>query len=144
LSIPIHNSPQAAECGWSEASRIYRRICVARAKGNQIEADEIENTVFAAALVSLRKETSDLVEWEGRLRRLRETEEARIEEAAALAELLAPMLARNLQPLIGAAYRAPGSNPPAPISPPRRAAPRAAPRGIADFIDEMISQNSSP
>jgi hypothetical protein len=147
LSIPIHNSSQAAECGWSEATLIYRRICIARAKGSQVEADEIENTVFAAALVSLRNDTCDLGEWEARLRQLRETEEARIGEAAALAELLAPMLARNLQAATAAAYRPPGSSPPAPISPPRRVAPRAAPRGIADFIDEMISQTdlqSSP
>jgi hypothetical protein len=143
LSIPIHNPPQAAECGWSEATRIYRRICVARAKGSQIEADEMEATMFGPTLDSLRSEATDLREWESRVRKLREGEEARIADAVTLAELLAPMLAKSLQNSTGTAPRVPANPVQIPISP-VRPAPRAAPRGIADFIDEMISQNSSP
>jgi hypothetical protein len=144
LSIPIHIPPQAAECGWSEATRIYRRICVARAKGSQIEADEIEATILAPALDSLRNESTDPGDWEARLRQLREGEEARVAEAVTLAELLAPMLAKSLQNPGRSAARIPANPVQTPISPVRPAAPRAAPRGIADFIDEMISQNSSP
>jgi hypothetical protein len=135
LTIAIH-SPPAEEAGWTEAAHIYRRICIARAKGRQKEADELEATLFAAALDPLRASGGDPLDCESRIRQLRDVEDARVAQAAALAELVAPLLAKCLRLPAEAVPKTRETSP--------RALPaRSANRGIADFIDEMIAQNPS-
>jgi hypothetical protein len=85
-----------------------------------------------------------------RLNAMFATEAERVANAAVLAEILVPMIAEQLRPPISSGLAAPGvSQPTVPATPlapvplaPRPAAPR--PASIADFIDDMIAQESPP
>jgi hypothetical protein len=94
---------------------------------------------FNAAAAAVRESAGGLPEAESLIQTIRQAEERRADDALELAELLAPLLARRLQRggIEPPPRRLPTSAPPAAARPPRP----AAPRGIADFIDEMIAQD---
>lgn len=85
-----------------------------------------------------------------RLNSLFATEAERVANATVLSEILVPMIVDQLRPLASAGIAAPTIVPPiAPTGPltslpvtPKPAAPR--PASIADFIDDMIAQESPP
>jgi hypothetical protein len=111
--------------------RIYRRVCFLRAEGRAAEALNLEQTELAAA----EAEAFGADGPDSRLEAFLATEEERVADAVAFAEVLVPALAERLEVLRAASPR-PGA--PAPRAP-RPAAPGAE-HGIADFIDEMLEQ----
>lgn len=109
-----------------------------RATGRPSEADAIEATELVVAKEQMRGAPEDFESWDEHLLRIREAEEARIADAVALAELLAPLLSQRLQ--LGAAPVAQRPVAPSAAVLIRPARTPAAQRGIADFIDDMIAQ----
>jgi hypothetical protein len=93
----------------------------------------IEETEFAEAAAKARGASGDELEADSILRGIRAEEEERVAGAIAFAEVLVPMLERRVPALAPA---------PAPAPAPRRAPLPATgePRGIADFIDDMLAQ----
>jgi hypothetical protein len=125
--------------------RLYRRICVLQARGEIAEAARLAIGELPAAVQTLR--TAESVD-DRELQRIFETEEERVASASVLAELILPSLADRLggaAPLSASTSRSvhrasetprPGSTAEIGALPVR---PAVIP-GIADFIDEMISQ----
>lgn len=111
---------------------VFRRICVLRSQGRAGEAQQLEDTEFAAAAALAAAGTP--LEAEATLQRVIAEEAAGVAQALAVAEILIPRLLEGL----GAVPRLRLS--PAPGAPRARAAAPAEARGIADFIDEMLSQ----
>ncbi len=129
---------------WSEIRTLYRRVCVLRAQGLAAAADQLASGDLARALASLR--TTAHPGSESELRALFAHEENRVADATTLAEILLPLL-RDAMPAVTSAASSPASPPtrPAPALPARTPRPAAAAeRGIADFIDEMISLERDP
>lgn len=121
--------------------RIYRRVCVLRAKGAREDAAELENTELARVLAAAR--LNDLLPEEEM--RIFHQEAERVANASVLAELLAPLLAEEL----GTAPRfAPAVSPssPTPAHPKPANVPRPAPEkppSITDLLDGMLSQETT-
>ena len=132
--------------------RIYRQVCLLRARGQLAEAAALETSDLASALSTARL-TSPRNQDEASLFA---AEDERVATAATLAELLVPLLAERLRseltPVAAAAPPAPAasvatrdthrpaetpSSPAFPTTPPT--APSTAP-SIADFIDGMLVQ----
>ncbi|HZZ20040.1 MAG TPA: hypothetical protein VFE25_11750 [Opitutaceae bacterium] len=122
---------------WMEVGRIFRRICFLRAEGRTDEARRVEETDLAEATVRARAGSESEFESESILQALIADEKERVCDAIAFAEILVPMLAErlaaNVSPVRAAAHVAKKAS--------ARAA--AAPREIADFIDDMIRQDKS-
>jgi len=115
--------------------KIYRRICFLRSEGLAHDAQRLEETELAEATEQARRFAASEFEAETILQRLLAEEKERVADAIAFAEIIVPMLAERLGSLapLPAAREAPA---------PRRArleAPVEA-RGIADFIDDMLTQ----
>ncbi len=115
-----------------ECAAVCRRICLLRQRGDAEAAEQLEES----ELPRLRAELG-----EERLHALLVAEEERVANASALAEILLPLLRET--------HAASAVPPPltvihsntAPIVQVRRPARGTSePRGIADFIDEMIAQ----
>ena len=131
--------------------RLYRRICLLRATGQNEEASALERSEFSEVLSSARK-APEAAQNETRI--LAEESE-RVASASILAELLAPILAKKLQAPVLTSVE---TTSPAPArktetslsAPPRRARVSSAENsespaaagvpGIADLIDGMLSQ----
>lgn len=129
-------------------ARVCRRICLLRERGQKKEADQLEKTELSSALEAVRVVETDAAVVE-KLAALYASETERVANAVVLAELLAPLVASQLQAteMAGRAIAttdavAPASRAEAPVA----AAPaRAAnPADIAQFIDEMIAQERPP
>lgn len=116
-----------------------RRICVLRERGQLDDAAQLEATDLAALLAVCRRTGND-AEITPRLDAIFAAEEERVANAAVLAELLVPLLSRELHtslpasPLVAPAALPASSAAPAPSRP-----PRAEPPDIAGFIDEMLA-----
>lgn len=110
--------------------QLYRRICLLRAGHRLPEAKELEELTLPAALAAVRSAGDD-----GQISGLLDAEAAKVADVQAIAELLAPLLAAQLN-LARASFPvvAPAAVRPLP-SPIRSGAP-----SIADFIDGMIAQ----
>jgi hypothetical protein len=116
---------------------VYRRICFLRSEGLPDEAQVIQETEFAEAAARARSLLSPGSGADSLLRELMAEEEERVAQAVAFAEVLVPMLARRL-PLRPSA-------PPHAGPPEARARAQVGPgaaRGVADFIDDMLAQDS--
>ena len=115
-------------------------MVVLRTTGRPEEASRVEQTEFAAAVTALEERGYSPENVQDVIQEIQETEAKRVEDAVAFAELLAPLLAKHWQreEREGPAQR-PAMPPPAPPPPATR-----RPRGIADFIDEMIAQERHP
>ena len=117
---------------------MYRRICFLRSEGLTGEAQIIQETEFAGAAARARALFASESQADTLLSELMGEEEERVAEAVAFAEVLVPMLARRLS------IHAPAPAPRAGSAKPRTSA-RVAPgevRGVADFIDDMLAQDS--
>jgi hypothetical protein len=118
---------------WIEVGRVYRRICFLRSEGLANEADAIERTEYADVAAKAREASASEYEADAILKALRSEEEERVSSAIAFAEVLVPMLAKRLSPFSPA--------PPAAPAPRKARSPgHDEPRGIADFIDDMLAQ----
>jgi hypothetical protein len=119
---------------WREVRKIYRRVCVLRSQGRDEEAQRVQDTDFARALVLAKETAPDGLETDAQWQAMLAGEEDRVADAVALAELLAPMLRERLPSLTASPSAA---VPPArlPSGRPRDLAP-----SVADFIEEMLTQ----
>jgi hypothetical protein len=137
----------------NEVQALCRRVCVLRSTGAFVAADRIVADELPRAVAALR-ETVTITDAE--LQALYAAEEERVADARALAEILLPMLseapARRTRSPFAAVESvkaeaagttdlvAASSALPDPI----RSSPTTAPLpGIADFIDEMLTQDRS-
>jgi hypothetical protein len=120
-----------------EVGRLFRTICFLRAEGLPGEAERIEQTEFAEATARARRGASSEFEAESVLQALLTEEKERVANAIAFAEILVPKLAERLAaaafPVRAAAH----------VVKKVRAEVPAVARDIADFIDEMLSQDRS-
>ena len=145
--FPLHST---AASRWREVQSVYRRVCVLRASGKNEEAEVLESTKLTQAVGSLRESSPVTPD---QLSGLFAAEEQRVADARALAEILLPMLMESSFALPLAASRpvtnsiATASRTPATAtvdseskSPLEDKSTGTLP-GIADFIDEMLSQD---
>lgn len=140
---------------WREVQVLYRRICVLDATGKTAEADTLRIQKLEPAVKALR-ETSAGPE-DPQLEAMFAAEEERVASAQVLAEILLPLLTTvapgaTTQPRF---FSAPPSPTPAyglvenfTSEPSPRPNPGGTPSpllpGIADFIDEMLTQDRTP
>jgi len=114
---------------------VYRRICFLRSEGSAAEAQFIEQNEFSRLVEQARETCKSAADADLIMGDLLRGEEARVADAIALAEVLVPLLSRQLS------HMAPSSRAPASAPAPRpRQAGRDDNRGIADFIDDMLAQ----
>lgn len=136
---------------------LYRRVCVLRVSGKTEEADELLAGKVASA-ISIARESGEISEQ--KLEAIFATEEERVDTAHALAEILLPLLtaaqgtasvarpfpssrfvdaapqtegARSVDAPVGTSSGADNAGNSGPMLP-----------GIADFIDEMLTQERAP
>ncbi len=122
-----------------------------RERGEAAAADALEGGSLADLITSLRAAASDSAEFEQRLAAIFATEQDRVANASALAELLLPLLSNGgATPIFGVV----APTPPPAVEPPRSGSPsfapptptppvRRAPGDIADFLDDMIAQEQA-
>jgi hypothetical protein len=122
---------------WIEVGRIFRRICFLRTEGLSTEAERLEESEFAQAVAKARADAASEFEAESTLQAILTEEKERVADAIAFAEIIVPKLAERLASQSGPVRAAAHV-----VKKPRAEAP-AASRDIADFIDEMISQDRS-
>jgi hypothetical protein len=122
---------------WIEVGRIFRRICFLRAEGLTAEAERLEEAEFVPAAARAREGSTSEFESESILQALLTEEKERVADAIAFAEILVPMLAERLAGNAGPVRAA------AHVARRARADAPAVARDIADFIDDMISQDRS-
>ncbi len=143
LISPLINSLDAP---WAKVAGVYRRICLLRANGHDAEADRVQAEELAPARVAAEREThsADSPESELLIQSLLDAEDARVAEALLFAEILAPLIAERIRPLLVLGPVA--SRPPFPSD---RESPRALPPpsvrseatpSIAALIDGMLAQ----
>jgi hypothetical protein len=134
---------------------LCRRACVLRALGKFDEAESLSGGQLASA-IALAREAQELSD--AQLEALFAVEEDRVDTAHALAELLLPLLSaaneaavlpRNFSPNRFSASDARAENvldPGAPSDAAGATSSTSAPMlpGIADFIDEMLTQERAP
>jgi hypothetical protein len=139
LPAPLQYSSDPSR--WDDVRRIYRRVCVLRAKGARDDAAELENTELARVLAAAR--LSELSPDEEAL--IFRQEADRVANASVLAELLAPLLAEELGAHARLAPAASASSP-TPVTPKPANVPRPAsakPPSITDLLDGMLSQETT-
>jgi hypothetical protein len=134
---------------WDAVVHLCRRICLLRHSGRDSEAGHLHDEELPRLLAVLPA-TPDL---EPRVQALFVEEDRRMADAHALAEMLAPIMIEHLRsvftfaPIVHAAPAAGASAEPRATAQPSSTAPSPAPRpvrttapSIADFIDDMLSQ----
>ena len=130
------DSLRAHEPPWNEVGALYRRIWVLRSHGRHAEARQLEDAELSGILARIRGSGEAPADFDDRVAAIRDEEKARVAEAVAFAEILAPLLAERLG--------APASSSAAPLQPtprPRGSKTAVEGRGIADFIEEMLIQD---
>jgi hypothetical protein len=118
---------------------LRRRACLLRQQGERAAADQLEHRQLNPLVQDLLN--SGQVSSE-QLEALFQAEETRVCDAALLAELLVPLLQSMLEHRTEAVTPAHASN--ATRMQPASAHRRAAPEGIAGFIDDMLTQTAAP
>ncbi len=119
---------------WDEIARLYRTVCLLRARGRVHEAAQLETGELTDALEIARRSETD-ADLDVRLSTLFATEEERVATAVAIAEVLTPLLAERLQLRETASERDP-------VRPPLATRPNGTMPNIADFIDQMLERES--
>jgi hypothetical protein len=127
---------------WSDVARVCRRVCILRERGQHEEAERLRAGSLLDMVSKLRTSIDSETTVTERLDAIFAVEVERVANAAALAEILVPLLAEQLRPLAGAPSLAPTPVPE--ISRPAKPAAPRTPASIADFIDDMIAQESPP
>jgi len=116
-------------------------------RGEGSAADTLEAGPLAELIAALRTTAENSAEFDQRLETVFTTEQERVANASALAELLLPLLSHGT-PLFGVVSPTPPAPAPqtlsAPVSFAEPAPPvRRAPGAIADFLDDMIAQEQA-
>ena len=158
-SPPFSSSSVPASPLLREVRLLYRRVCVLRCAGRLAEADALSCGPLTSAIATARA-SEELPEV--KLREIFAAEEERVESAHLLAEILLPMLsAANNATVMPRNFLSPGvaasssrfatdgnvSNASSPDGDPTRLpSGNTGPMlpGIADFIDEMLTQERPP
>lgn len=145
LPFPSEPNFPDPENPWSEVARLCRRVCVLRAQGRDDEAKLLRTQAIDPFVAALQSGSEPAMSNADRLAATMAAEANRVADATLLAELLAPMLGARAGIT---ALASPGSRtvtaPPdvqvfaQPIAPVRTAA------SIADFLDEMLAQETPP
>lgn len=123
--------------------RLYRRVCVLRATGQDEAAAALEHTELARALGVARLATDDVTHEQAVL----EQEAERVAQAHTLAELMVPLLAHRLRAELPALNRssalpaAPTEPSSPPVTPPARGPAGEVP-AVADLIESMLLQQN--
>src|SRR5208283_2265353 len=94
---------------WIKVGRVHRRMCFLRSEGREEEARFVEDRELAAAVVEARRVSGSDDEADALLKALFAEGEERVADAVALAEVLLPMLAQEMQSPTQAVVRAPDS-----------------------------------
>jgi hypothetical protein len=119
-----------------------------RERGLNEEAERVRAGEIMPLVAALRTASDTEASMTERLNTLFAVEAERVANAAVLAEVLIPMLAEQLRPMVTpAAVGAAGmAVPPQPAAAASAAAKPASPKpaSIADFIDDMIAQERPP
>jgi len=124
-------------------ARLVRRVCVLRERGESGAAENLRTGALANLIASLPAAADAPPAVEQRIEAIFNTEQERVANASALAELLLPLLTDSA-PLFGALSKPPMTATPSP--PPianqevERPKPVRRPGDIADFLDDMIAQ----
>lgn len=144
---------------WDEIAHVVRCICLLRVTGRSLDAARLQSTELSRLLTARPPSPHP----DACLHALFAEEERRVAEARILAELLAPMLLEQLRPALASEPASAHSAAPSHTHPPEpvpfvaepasphsptttpHAAPaerpvRSAAPDIADFIDEMLTQ----
>jgi hypothetical protein len=127
---------------WSDVARVCRRVCVLRERGQNAEAEQLRSGSLPELLSAVRTPTDTDATIAERLESVFTHEAERVADAAALAELLVPLLSEQLRSSPALQGVIPATIVP-PTPPPKKPPARRA-ASIADFIDEMIAQESPP
>lgn len=114
-------------------------MCLLRQRGQTQEATQLETEQLKPALEAARRHCATPDDFETHWHHLRQTEEERVNSAAVLADLLAPLLADRLAVQVPAG----GAATPARTASPKPSRPTSAPAEIADLIDSMLDQQRS-
>jgi len=112
-----------------------------REHGQNQEAEQLRSSSLPELLSAVRTPADTDATLEERLESVFAQEAERVANAVVLAELLFPLLSDQLRSSSASQVMIPATIVPPP-PPPRPPAPRAT--SIADFIDEMIAQDSPP
>ncbi len=123
-----------------EITRVVRQICLLAEIDRESEASRVTSAVLNPLVDRYRGAHGPDSLPDERLREIRLREEERARDAAALGEMLVPLLARHLEALSRAAGRteaAPAAT--APSADAGRSRPRLSPE-IADLLDGMLAQ----
>jgi len=143
LPLPSEPNFPDPDFTWSEVARLCRRVCVLRAQGRLDEAGNLHTQSIGPLIAALQAGREPTVSVEERLAATMAAESSRVADAALLAELLAPMLG----------VRAGITTPASPVvrtaaAPPlvhvlaQSSAPARPAASIADFLDEMLAQET--
>lgn len=142
MNFPFQ-APSPATVSVAEITRLIRRICLLREQNNMLAAEQLEQNEFAAALRDLLRVHGPELLTERELLEIFRVEEKRVADAAVLAELITPQIARALASV-------PLSLPPARLGatavgardtaiPFSRAAVAGTSPMIADLLDAMLA-----
>jgi hypothetical protein len=146
---PLFSSSSNSRPLLREVQVLYRRICVLRASGKNSEADLFESEKLAPAIAKVRESSAVT---ESQIDAVLASEEERVDTAQVLAELLLPLLtaATDAAPLRRAFPSTSSADSNARTAfesteePPSPANGGPMLPGIADFIDEMLTQDRAP
>jgi len=143
LNRSAFNFP-APSATWNDVARVVRRVCVLRERGETEAADNLRIGALSNLITSLKHAAEDPAAVEQRIEAIYVTEQERVANASALAELLLPLLTDS-GPLFGTFAEtkpqvAAMHSPLPAIATPPPAKPVRRPGDIADFLDDMIAQ----
>jgi len=126
-----------------EITRVVRQICLLAEIDRESEASRVTSAILDPLVDRYREAHGPDSLPDERLREIRVHEQERARNAAALGEMLFPLLAEHLAALSRAAGRAEAAPAaPAPAAGTGRSRPPLSP-GIADLLDGMLAQEGS-
>jgi hypothetical protein len=129
---------------WNDVARLVRRVCVLRERGETDAAENLRLGALASLITSVQNAADDPAGVAQRIEAIYATEQERVANASALAELLLPLLTDSA-PVFGAhpesELQVTAMHSPSPAVPtPPTSKPVRRPGDIADFLDDMIAQ----
>jgi len=147
--LPSSSEPNfpATPATWSDVTRLCRRLCVLREQARTAEAETLQRLELEPLLETMRSGGDTLLTLDARLAATMAEESDRVANATLLAELLAPMLGLRTgadEPKTSIAALRPAASPVARANAAPSPKPARAAASIADFLDEMIAQESMP
>jgi len=136
------SEPAGTDAALREISRALRQICLLQETGREEEAAQLEPVLLESLIQSFRSRHGENSLPEEQVSRMRACERERAGDAAALGELLAPLLLEQLGRRPDPPWTPPAPPSPAGASPARR--PTATAPAVADLLDGMLAQDHVP